>query len=84
MGQIKKDKKIELFAKGEFKSKAEKVRVAKSEEERVMDEAFDFIKALVDTYGEPLEVGEYIKLGCVKITKKEKDGVPFIDFKVKL
>jgi hypothetical protein len=84
MSQIKKDKKIELFAQGEFKSKAEKARFAKVEEERVTDEAFDHIKALVDAYGEPLEVGEYIKLGCVKMTKKEKDGVPFIDFKVKL
>lgn len=84
MGQIKKDKKELLFAKGEFKSKAEKSRVTKATEEAVVCEINENIKGLVEQYGEVLEVGEYIKLGCVKITKKEKDGVPFIDFKVKL
>jgi hypothetical protein len=84
MAQIKKDKKVELFAQGEFKSKAEKGRFAKAEEERVIDEFYDHIKALVDAYGEPLEVGEYIKLGVLKLTKKEKDGVAFVDVKVKL
>jgi hypothetical protein len=84
MGQIRKDKKIEMFARGEYKSKAEKARVAKATEEAVISEINENITGLVEQYGKVLEVGEYIKLGCVKLTKKEKDGVPFIDFKVKL
>jgi len=85
MGQIRKDKKIELFTKGtEFKSKAEQVRIAKVEEEKVVDDINEYVNGLIESYGEPLEVGEYIKLGALKFTKKEKDGVSFIDIKVKL
>jgi len=85
MGQIRKEQKVELFTKGlEFKSKAEKGRVAKAQEEKVIDEIFDYIDGLVKEYGEPLEVGEYIKLGALKLSKKEKDGVAFVDIKVKL
>lgn len=85
MGQIRKDKKVELFTKGiDFKSKAEQGRIAKSQEETVINEINEYIGGLVKVYGEPLEVGEYIKLGGVKLTKKEKDGVSFVDVKIKL
>lgn len=81
---LKKDRKEELFAKGEFKSKAERSRVAKATEVEKAEE----LNATIKEYTDFLEVGEKLVLGNLHIEKKSKDGeeiikVKYVEQKVK-
>jgi hypothetical protein len=74
---LKKDRKEELFAQGEFKSKAEKSRVAKATEIEKADE----LNAIIKGYTDFLKVDEKLVIGNLHIEKKLKDGVEVIKVK---
>lgn len=74
---LKKDRKEELFAQGEFKSKAERSRVAKDNEATKGEE----LNAVIKEYTDFLKVDEKLIIGNFHIEKKSKDGVEIIKVK---
>jgi dimeric dUTPase (all-alpha-NTP-PPase superfamily) len=74
---LRKDRKEELFAQGEFKSKAERSRVTKANEIEKAEE----LNAIIKGYTDFLAVGEKLILGNIQIEKKLKDGVEVIKVK---
>jgi len=81
---LNKDRKEELFAQGEFKSKAERSRVAKANEEARGAE----LNAVIKEYTDFLKVGEKLVIGNLHIEKKLKDEeviikVKYVEPKVK-
>jgi len=82
---LKKDRKEELFCgEGEFKSKAERSRVAKANEEARGAE----LDAVIKEYTDFLNVGEKLVIGNLHIEKKLKDEeviikVKYVEPKVK-
>lgn len=84
MGKINKEKYEEILLNGEeFKSKAETKRQIKQKESDLAEEIDTFLEAIVDKFKDGLEVGDYVKVGRMKIVKKMKDDLEVIDIRIK-